>query len=284
MASYKYICSWCPKDNFDSYGGHSERDTMHFNMDFMNGVQREYVCSFCPWGTFIEYEQYRNHEDAHYQIRSISDTKQPAPKRRKLFFHVNSSMQETDHENVIENNDFSPIHGPSHAFSLMPIPTHKSQIGRGSSSDGTLKYDIEKVNVRTFKNSVVDAHYKVSFDIDQSKKGEKLSNMYNSLENMFDDVITHATTGLQGSDLGRIVIHHDALMNPVYVSLSPLDKLTGNDVMEYLQNVLNSHEDLPLDQSFRLDVGTMELPKGGRGDLINCLSGFNNSLKQKSPS
>ena len=45
--------------------------------------------------------------------------------------------------------------------------------------------------------------------------------------------------------------------------LRKLDDLSSQDVLEYVENVLSSHQDLDMTNSFHVDVGTMELPKGG---------------------
>lgn len=85
---------------------------------------------------------------------------------------------------------------------------------------------------------------------------------------------------MQTSDLARIIIHHDNLSNPIYVPLKPLSEMTGHHVLEYLQNVLNSHQELPLNQTFLLDVGTMELPRGGAFNMTR-LTGPHNDMERK---
>ena len=82
--------------------------------------------------------------------------------------------------------------------------------------------------------------------------------------------------------MGRVIIHHDGLTNPVYVPLRPLKDLTGKGVMEHLQNVLTSHENLSLEHSFQVNVGTIKVPKGGKRALnINRLKGDKNSIEVK---
>ena len=51
--------------------------------------------------------------------------------------------------------------------------------------------------------------------------------------------------------------------------------------MEHFENVLNSHQDLDMNESFHVDVGTMELPKGGAKLPITSLVGEDNSLARK---
>ena len=80
---------------------------------------------------------------------------------------------------------------------------------------------------------------------------------------MFDDVLDQARGDLAGNDLGRVVIQHDTLNNPIVVPLRPWDDLNANTVMETIEKVLNSHENLSIDDSFDITVGSIELPKGG---------------------
>lgn len=44
---------------------------------------------------------------------------------------------------------------------------------------------------------------------------------------------------------------------------------------------MNSHQDLDMNESFHVDVGTMELPKGGAKLPITSLVGEDNSLARK---
>jgi hypothetical protein len=44
---------------------------------------------------------------------------------------------------------------------------------------------------------------------------------------MFEDVLDQAWGNLAGNDLGRVVIHHQVLQDPIKVPLQPWDKLTA---------------------------------------------------------
>ena len=52
-------------------------------------------------------------------------------------------------------------------------------------------------------------------------------------------------------------------------------------MLNHLENVMNSHDDLDLQSSFFVDVGTMELPKAGKGLEITSLTGSN--IQRKRP-
>jgi len=149
---------------------------------------------------------------------------------------------------TVSDHSLSPVAGPSYwnPSSSQPGPSHVSQIGRGE--DDPLLYTVDKVGESTFGNKVIDRHYNVTFDPTRTTEGKKLSSLQGALENMFDGVIIEAADGLQGSDLLRVVVHHNALTKPIYVPLRPLKEMSGNTIMEHVKNVLNSHEDIPLDQ------------------------------------
>ena len=128
---------------------------------------------------------------------------------------------------------------------------------------------------------MIDRHYRVKFNPDNSLEGQNLSTLHNQLEDMFDDVIGKARENLNGKDFARVVIHHPKLDNNIYVPLREIDNLSGHDVLEHFQNVMNSHQDLDMNDSFHVDVGTMELPKGGARLPITSLVGEDNSLARK---
>jgi len=164
----------------------------------------------------------------------------------------------------------SPVPGPSHAQDDV-------------AEDRALDYDFRQVGQRTFKNSVVDRHFRVNLRPNQTSQGKKLSDLHREMQDMFDEIIDAARHGLQGNDLGRVILHHNGLINPIFISLRPMDRLSGRSVMDQVEAVLNSHQDLKMNDSFYVDVGTMELPKGGKGNglPINTLSGSNSTIKRK---
>ncbi|KAJ8313123.1 hypothetical protein KUTeg_009324 [Tegillarca granosa] len=144
---------------------------------------------------------------------------------------------------------YEPLPGPS----VVSDDFLSNQQSGGGNGD-QLVYEIEKVGQKTFKNRVIDRHYRVKFNPDQVLEGQKLSDLNVELENMFDDVLNEAKKDLKGSDLGRVIIHHDDLINPIFVPLRPLDDLNADTVLNYLEKTLTSHQDLAMDDGFYLDV------------------------------
>lgn len=127
------------------------------------------------------------------------------------------------------------------------------------------------------KNAAKDTTYKVK--VDARHHGQRLRDVRDGLLRMFDDVLDQAR-GVE-NDLGRVLIHHESLHDPIIVPLQPWDQLNADKVMETIEKVLNSNESLSVDESFEITVGSIDLPKGGARRRINDLKGNNNSLHLK---
>ena len=80
---------------------------------------------------------------------------------------------------------------------------------------------------------------------------------------MFDDVIQIAATSYSPNDKARMTISHGDLEEEVFVHLQNLENLTGETVMDRFENVLNSHQDLSVDDTFTISIGLLRLNKGG---------------------
>ena len=71
--------------------------------------------------------------------------------------------------------------------------------------------------------------------------------------------------------MGRVVIQHDGLHDPIIVPLQHWDQLDSNKVMDTIEKVLNSHQNLAVDESMDIAVGIVDLPKGGARKRITKL-------------
>ena len=98
---------------------------------------------------------------------------------------------------------------------------------------------------------------------------------------MFEDILDQARGDLAGNDLGRVVIHHDGLQDPIVVPLQPWDRLNVDVVMGNMKKVLNSRQELAVNDSFEITVGKIDLPKGGARRPITRLEGDKNSIQIK---
>lgn len=66
-------------------------------------------------------------------------------------------------------------------------------------------------------------------------QGEKLVDIYQKLHDMFDDVLSQARG--HDADLGRVVLSHPNLNNPIVVSLQPWQNLNADTVMSEITKV-----------------------------------------------
>ena len=143
-------------------------------------------------------------------------------------------------------------------------------------------YEFRQVRQRTYaKNAAVDTTFKVKFN--DQWQGDKLVDILEELDNMFGHILQEAREGRADNDLGRVIIHHDTLDNPIVVPLCPLEDLNASTIMQAIENVLNSHEELDVNDSFDITVGVIEMPKGAGGPRrrITNLQGPNNSIHRK---
>ncbi|KAL5020936.1 hypothetical protein ScPMuIL_000091 [Solemya velum] len=169
---------------------------------------------------------------------------------------------------TVENNvknDHRLEYGDSLEFDFEDKDEANSYQTGGAAKNKPLGFVVEKINQRTFKNLAVDHHYRVRFNSDQTSQNVPLMDIYESLGEMFDTVLGQITPGFRETDLIRVIIHHDALTNPIFIPLRAIGELPGAKIIEYLMNVLSSNQSFAVNASFYLEVGVIRLPAGGRG-------------------
>ena len=136
---------------------------------------------------------------------------------------------------------------------------HQQQTGSGEQQDPG--YSFRKIKERTFRNSkAIDHHYIVKFNSDFVRKKEKVRDVQDKLAQLFDATLKQATENLRKSDLVRVIIHSDTLITSIVVPL--IEDMSSAVVLNHVNHVLTSHEDMPVDESFYLDIGTVQVPAG----------------------
>ncbi|CAC5421906.1 unnamed protein product [Mytilus coruscus] len=96
---------------------------------------------------------------------------------------------------------------------------------------------------------------------------------------MFDDVLNRAKG--KNNDLGRVIIAHPELNNSIVVPLDKWPNINSQRVMEAVENVLNSEENLPLDTAMEVTIGSINVPSGSGTMPITRLKGKYNSIALK---
>jgi len=145
--------------------------------------------------------------------------------------------------------------------------------GRGIQENDTKSspYTFRKKRERVFaKNKATEQTFQVKFN--DEWKGDKLKNINDQLHRMFDDVLDKVRG--DANDLGRIVVHHGGLDNPIVVPLQPWENLDSDVVMDGISKVLNNNEELVVDDSLEVDVGSISVPSGSEGSNLPITSLF----------
>ncbi len=111
-------------------------------------------------------------------------------------------------------------------------------------------FDIVQSGRKTFaKSAAVETTYKVVFN--KYWKGLKIGDLLGDLGGMFDDILARARQDMGDDDLLRVIIRHEALDHAIVVPLQPAQQLNAAMILEKVEAVLQSAENLALDESFR---------------------------------
>ena len=101
--------------------------------------------------------------------------------------------------------------------------------------------------------------------VQENLMDRKVSDILGELYSMFDNLITDLRNDLENGDLVRFYLNHPILNVPIIVSARPIEDLTVEDIMTDVEKVLQSEEELKLDEQFEIHVGILRIPRGGRG-------------------
>lgn len=100
---------------------------------------------------------------------------------------------------------------------------------------------------------------------------------------MFDDVLSQARGS--DADLGRVVVSHPNLNNAIVVPLQSWENLNSDTVMSEITKVLNSNENITVNDHLLVTVGSISMMKGGSWSgnklAVTSLFGPGNSLMRK---
>ena len=120
-------------------------------------------------------------------------------------------------QTCVEDGEWSPTEQIGGGDEPQPDPSHRpdTPLPQG------LRYDMRKKSERTYaKNAAVDRTYQVK--VDEYNHGERLEDIRDGLHQMFDHVLNEARGDLVGNDLGRVIIQHEGLHDPIVIPLQPM--------------------------------------------------------------
>ena len=104
---------------------------------------------------------------------------------------------------------------------------------------------------------MVDRTYQVK--VAEYHHGERLEDIRDGLHQMFDQVLNEARGDFAGNDLGCVMIQHEGLHDPIVIPLQPWDQLKADVVMGTIGKVLNSNQNLSVDESLDISIGSVDL-------------------------
>lgn len=188
-------------------------------------------------------------------------------------FHADQSLL-ADTGQLYDLLDFELLEGSFHeedslVRELLLNPLDETvQIGGGQTD-----YNIQLVKEKTLKTmGVKEVTYELTFNDRLFRQQKKMKEVNNLLKEAFDKMILDMKKDLRPGDIMRGVIHNDGLDLPVYIPFRPMEDMNAEAMLNCLENVLNSNEDVLFDSSCRIDVGAIKYPRGGRGIKMSNLT------------
>jgi hypothetical protein len=143
------------------------------------------------------------------------------------------------------------------------------QVGGGRND-----FDVRLINEKSLKTmGVKEVTYQLTFKDHLFRQEKKMREVKNLLGEAFDQMIDQVKKDLRPGDIVRGVVHNDALDLPVYIPFRPMEDMNAEAMLNSLEIVLNSNEDIPFDSSCQIDIGTIQYPRGGRGAKMSTLNG-----------
>lgn len=128
------------------------------------------------------------------------------------------------------------------------------------SQDSPKAYSIDERESRSFKNIIRETTFRARFN--QEKQTEKIKDFLPEIRNMFEEMLERAVNDFNGQDLGRVYITHPDLRKPIVVPPRTLEHLTAEAIMEAIENVLQSEEDLSVSSEMEIQIGVASLQRG----------------------
>ena len=115
-------------------------------------------------------------------------------------------------------------------------------------------------------------------------QGRNLKDIQKELHGMFNTLIQHIRADHDDRDLVRVHINHDSLeKGTIKVSMRELQDLTSEAIMTRIEEVMQSHTTLSVNENFEVGVGIIHVPGGGgRTKPLHVSSDFNSAYSKKS--
>ena len=123
--------------------------------------------------------------------------------------------------------------------------------------------------------------FKVQFDKDYM--GKRLVDVQQQLRGMFEETVQRGLRDYGHEDRASIVIQHNDLRRDIVIHMRKNKDISAEAIMNRVEKVLQSDDELSIDNSFQINFGLLRTDKGGgRTALTNAdIKDKNNSLIRK---
>lgn len=285
-------CKVCNK-TFDFQTELKQHETVHLVLDeIIHGTSHNVQSSFeiNNYTTMVNNSNLDELDSTFQNVESNSDPSYSfkLPELDLLFGDNHMSTKQTViDDDVFNANNFlystSKLTNPTHYTGESDLPSCsnnrilRDQVGKGSTTNNNdnSAYIFRKTGEKTFtKNLAVETTYKIKFT--NIWQGKKLKTLLTVIRGMFRDVLDKARG--DNNDLGRVIINHPGLSNAIVVPLQKWSYLNSDKVLENIKRVLNSDENLTLDNQMQVTIGNIKIPQGSAATKITRLSGPHNSI------
>ncbi|VDI57247.1 Hypothetical predicted protein [Mytilus galloprovincialis] len=213
------------------------------------------TCSIChkAFSTHVNYELHKlEHDiieefnlslfdDAHSSVNYMDTTPE------KLNF--SKTRRRTLNEKIINNESST-----NKKMRLSSQAEAGPSFQYGAGIDNEPAYTFSQIKERTYaKTGAIDKTFQAKFTSQLHNK--KLSEITDDLHGLFDDILNKVRQDSDDNSLARVIIEHNGLTDPIVVSLRELNKMDSSVVMDEIIKVLQSNEELPVDDSCTITVG-----------------------------
>ena len=165
-----------------------------------------------------------------------------------------------------------------------------NQVGRGQKrksneeldeEQGQYYYEIERVrkhHSKKFRMTATDHTVRFNNVLQDVDLLESQQRTYAIFHHLLEDI----TTDMNPNDQVRFVLRSDQLQSPMSIPFLPLEQLTTEKVLSYVEKVVQSNEEFRLNDTVTIDIIHVEMPQGsGRSKVKRTTYDIREYLKQK---
>ena len=137
---------------------------------------------------------------------------------------------------------------------------------RTENGENPIDFYLDVRRTRSFRGSnwAQERTYRVEASRAQRGRNEQVRNVLPQMNNMFEALLQDVNQRQSPQDFGRVYINHPNLQRAIIVRPAPLEHLSAKKIMDKIAHVLQSEENIPLDENLDINIATVKRV-GGRG-------------------